>query len=125
MTIKITDNKIISDIQKEFNNIFPFLKIEFVAKFPGKSSGSEKILPIDRSKKICESRKIRNRGDITIDPKQTVAELECAFKEYYGFSVQVFRKSGNTWLQSTITEDWTLMEQNEHGEALSNLKADC
>ena len=41
-----------------------------------------------------------------------VAELENAFAKSFGFAVQVFRKSGNVWLQTTATDDWTLEEQN-------------
>lgn len=124
MTIEISENRKISDIQKEFNDLFPFLKLEFFLKPHGKREGSEKMYQIDCTKKICESRKVHKKGDITINPRQTVAELENAFREYYGLSVQVYRKSGKMWLQSTITDDWTLKEQNEHGEALSNFKAD-
>ena len=124
MTIKISDSKKISEIQKDFSEMFPYLKLEFFSKSEGKKQSSEKIFPIDCSKKICESRKIQRKDHISIHPRQTVAELEIAFYECYGLSVQIFRKSGKMWLQSTITDDWTLGEQNEHGEALSNFYPD-
>lgn len=124
MTIKISDSRKISDIQQEFNDLFPFLKLEFFSRPHTKREGSEKLYRIDCSKKLSESRKVHTKGDLTIIPSQTVAELENAFEENYGLSVQVYRKSGKMWLQSTITDDWTLKEQNEHGEALSKFKAD-
>jgi hypothetical protein len=37
--------------------------------------------------------------------------------------VQVFRKSGKVWLETTVTDGWTLEEQNLQGEALSNTKS--
>jgi hypothetical protein len=70
-----------------------------------------------------ENGKDRKGYIASIAQKKSVAELENAFEEYFGLSVQVYRKSGKMWLQSTITDDWTLKEQNEHGEALSNFKA--
>lgn len=122
LNIEISEQRKISDVQKEFNEMFPYLKLEFFTKTHGKREGSEKKYQIDCSKKICDSRKINKKGLITIHPKLTVAELEKAFMENFGLSVQVFRKSGKMWLQSTITDDWTLREQNEHGEALTNFK---
>lgn len=42
-----------------------------------------------------------------------VSELESVFTETFGLSVQVFRKLGNVWLQTTTTDNWTLAEQNQ------------
>jgi hypothetical protein len=35
--------------------------------------------------------------------------------------VQVLRKSGKAWLEATITDGWTLEEQNIQGEDLSEI----
>jgi hypothetical protein len=32
---------------------------------------------------------------------------------------QVYRKSGKIWLETTVTDSWTLEEQNKQGESLS------
>lgn len=119
LTIEISDDRKISDIQKEFNEKFPYLKLEFLHNATQKKEGSDKIIS-DSSKKVFKLSKSRSKRQFIIHPKQTVVELENAFKEYFGLCVQLYRKSGRTWLQSTITDDWTLKEQNEHGEALSN-----
>jgi hypothetical protein len=37
----------------------------------------------------------------------------------YGLSVQVFRKSGNVWLETSATDNWTLRQQNNEGAELS------
>ena len=42
-----------------------------------------------------------------------VAELENDFSGQFGLQVQVFRKSGEVWLQTTKTDNWTLIEQNQ------------
>jgi hypothetical protein len=49
----------------------------------------------------------------------TVAELEQQFSDVYGLSVQIFRHSGKAWLETTVTDKWTLEKQNEQGKALS------
>jgi hypothetical protein len=49
----------------------------------------------------------------------SVAELEQQFSDVYGLSVQIFRQSGKAWLETTVTDKWTLEKQNEQGKALS------
>ena len=50
----------------------------------------------------------------------TVANLENDFDAIYGLAVHVFRKSGKVWLETTVTDNWTLEEQNRQGELLSS-----
>jgi hypothetical protein len=40
-----------------------------------------------------------------------VWQLEKQFEEGFGLHVQVFRKSGRTWLETSVTDDLTLVEQ--------------
>ena len=68
---------------------------------------------------LGECRAIRREGIITISPEMTVDELERGFDELYGLSVQVFRKSGKVWLETSVTDAWTLAKQNAQGEELS------
>ena len=49
----------------------------------------------------------------------TVGQLEKAFRERFGLNMQVSRKSGPVWLETTVTDKWTLRQQNEHGRELS------
>ncbi|MEI8136499.1 MAG: hypothetical protein WCH21_04145 [Bacteroidota bacterium] len=75
------------------------------------------------SKTLGECRTIHDSGTITITPQMTVADLEQNFRDIYGLSAQVFRKSGKVWLETTVTDVWTLEEQNSQGESLSKLSA--
>lgn len=52
--------------------------------------------------------------EVTIDlqPKMTVAELEAKLQDH-GIFAQVFRKSGDLWLETTRTDGWTLERVNE------------
>lgn len=119
MHLHISPNRFISDIQKEFNKEFPFLKIEF---FNNKSLSrsdysSKQIIPSTR--KIGDSQWAITDGGIQIDQKMKVSELEQLFKEQFSLAVQVFRKSGNLWLETTMTDNWTLQQQNNHGREIS------
>lgn len=119
MKITINDHRKIFAIQKEFSEMLPYLKLEFFGK-PNKSDGpsSTKIIK-HPAKTIGQCRLIHNNGTLTITPSMTVTDLEQAFRDVYGLSVQVFRKSGKAWLETTVTNNWTLEKQNKQGEALS------
>jgi hypothetical protein len=123
MKIIINDTKLISAIQHEFNAMFPFLKIEFLTRSSYTINGTE-IKYIKHSEQtLAECRTKLTEGSIRIIPSMTVSDLEKEFRKVYGLSVQVFRKSGKVWLESTITDVWTLEEQNKEGEELSAKRA--
>ena len=118
MKITINDRRKIFAIQEDFNKLFPCLKLEFLSK-PHKTGGaSAKKFVKHNSKTLGECRTIHNNGEITITPNMTVSELEQRFDDVYGLRVQVFRHSGKSWLETTITNGWTLEEQNKQGESL-------
>jgi hypothetical protein len=48
-----------------------------------------------------------------------VQDVEQLLWDAFGLSVQVFRKSGNLWLETTVTDQWSLAYQNEQGRELS------
>ena len=118
MKITINDHKKIYNIQEEFNTVFPYLKLEFFSKFNNPEDKSIKNFVKKNNNTLGECRTIQNIGKIAITPTMTVFELEQSFTNIYGLGIQVFRKSGKIWLEATITEDWTLEEQNKQGEDL-------
>lgn len=119
MKIQIKDDRKIYAIQEEFSGLFPWLKLEFFSKPHKTGGGSPKKQMVPSSRTLGETRTIHHSGTITITPTMTVAALEEAFHEVYGLSVQVFRKSGRSWLETTVTDSWTLEHQNAQGKILS------
>jgi hypothetical protein len=120
MSIKIEEILKISEIQEAFSSLFPFLKLEFFKKSPQATPLTIKQPLITVNKTLAESRTINKPNTvITITPNMTVSELERQFNDAYGLSTQVFRKSGNIWLVTTVTDKWTLEEQNRQGEIIT------
>ncbi|MBI2271418.1 MAG: hypothetical protein HYU69_13830 [Bacteroidetes bacterium] len=113
MEIIIDKSKKINTIQKEFQKRFPFLKIEFYKQAHSQGEGSSKKNTLNNELTIGEVQKKHTSGTVKITGLMKVSELESAFTKTFGLSVQVFRKSGNVWLQTTITDNWTLAEQNQ------------
>jgi len=122
MHLHIAPNRLISDIQKDFNEVFSFLKIEFfkTRSFSRSDFMAQQIIPSQR--KIGDGQLAISDGVIEIAEKMKVKELEKIFKDQFNLAMQVFRKSGNIWLETTMTDDWTLQQQNDHGREISTVK---
>lgn len=119
MKIRISDDRTLSSIQADFNSLFPFLKIEFF-KAPHKiGEGTMKSLIYEHSRFVRDCRVKHYDGEIEFSLDLTVNELEDRFLKDFGLSAQVFRKSGNVWLETSATDNWTLRQQNEEGAELS------
>ena len=122
MHLHIAPNRLISDIQKEFNEAFPFLKIEFfkTRSFTRSDFMAHQIIPSQR--KIGDGQLAITDGDIEVVEEMKVKDLEKIFKDQFSLAMQVFRKSGNLWLETTMTDNWTLQQQNDHGREISSVK---
>lgn len=73
-TIVITYDRLIKDVQEEFNQTFPFLRIEFFRKGLMPSKYRRDCLP----NKVSFGKSYRNieTGRLDITPNMTVIELE-------------------------------------------------
>ena len=122
MQLYIAPDRLIADIQKEFNEAFPFLKIEFfnTRSFSRSDFMAHQIIPSNR--KVGNGQLAIKDGDIGITGDMKVKELEKIFKDQFSLAVQVFRKSGNLWLETTMTDEWTLQQQNDHGREISTVR---
>ncbi len=120
-TIEISGDKKIATVQKEFNDAFPFLKLEFFRKKHGLGGGSNRSEMIDAQLSFRKIPQKHSNGMIFLKEDMKVCELEDLFKNHFGLNVQVFRKSGRSWIETTLTDDWTLLQQNEEGRELSQL----
>ena len=122
MILHMHPERLISEIQQEFNSLYPFLKIELFAGVHGYRQPSPAQGKLSRQlplKLIASNMPI---GDIELSDGMRVFELEEIFKERYGINLQVFRRSGNLWLETTVTDSWTLKQQNEYGRELTEVK---
>lgn len=117
MLLHIAPHRLIGDIQREFNAAFPFLKLEFYRPEENAVIPSKRFLPSRYL--IQNARRAGAEGDVLVEENMTVSELEKQFRSLFGLAVQVHRKSGNLWLETTMTDNWTLQKQNEHGREIS------
>lgn len=117
----INDTMTIASVQKLFNDLFPFLKIEFFEK-EIKNNGTVNARKYigNIQKKLSDYRHIAiSNHQILLNPEMSVSELEKEISNEYKLKTQVFRKSGNVWLETTVTDGWSLEEQNSQGKIIT------
>lgn len=114
MKILLQYNRTVEEIEHEFNSAYPFLKISFITKTEG-TDGEE----IEPSAELIEVSGVLKEGDISINSTDTVKEVEQKFEKQYGLPVHIFRKQKDVWMDTSITDDLTLQEQNTWGREAS------
>ena len=121
MQIRVEGNMMIHQLQEVFTQAFPFLKVEFFKKGVGalqqRHTAQNIIGPEKKFKEIPHFRECVE--SIEIAENMTVQELESMFDNCFGLAIQVFRRSGNLWLETTVTDTWSLKRQNDHGQEIS------
>ena len=115
--LKIDKHISVGDFQKEFNAIFPFLKIEFFRPaFPEEGSNYKTASFLTSRDQIANN---TNSKTISIDSMTTVAQLKKLLSEKLGLLPLIYRKSGSMWIETSLTEDWSLERQNHEAEQMN------
>lgn len=114
--IVLKPDSIIAHIQMRFNLFYPFLKIEFL-KNPANTSG--KNLLLNAALCLTDVSSINSTQKINVDKSRTVSEIADDCKKM-GLYIQVLRRSGNIWNVISLTDSWTLENQNNEGQFISS-----
>jgi hypothetical protein len=117
MILKLAKDRTVSEVLQEFNDAFPFLSINMFKYTKGRLDAAVRQ-KISKSASLANAG-LRQEGQVEISETMTVKELEQTFRDKFGLTVQVSRKSGSIWLETTISDNWTLKQQNDHGSELS------
>jgi hypothetical protein len=121
MTIQVTTDRLIEDIQKDFSYVFPYLKIEFFRKGTRYKQNKQRTISLPVHQTIGSVFKNNRRGTILVTSSMTVRELEKNCDEQFGITVQLYRRSGTLWLETSMTDNWTMQQQNDRGSEISSL----
>ncbi len=107
------------ELKSLFSQYFPFLKWEFFYRPSGKNEGSSRRDLITTNPRVDQLNPNIKNGQLHFHSETTVHDLEALVWNQCGLVIQVFRKSGTIWLETTVTDQWTLAFQNEQGQELS------
>jgi hypothetical protein len=99
-----------SFVQQKFNELFPYLKIEFYKGNPKR--------PINTDLILGELHPYKLKGSVLINETCRVKDLEVSFYEAFKVAVKILRKSGESWLETRLTGDWSLCQQNNQGKEI-------
>ena len=122
MKILISSSQTIAAVQEVFQEAYPYLKLVFFTKPHRAFKGSPaKYLVQDREQKLGDITKPLKEGALYLEPEMPTWQVERLFEEEFGLHVQVFRKSGNTWLETSVTDDLSLEQQNAKGKASEHI----
>jgi hypothetical protein len=118
MFIQVNRGSSLKIIQRQFNAYYPFLKIEFFKKLSVNRPlyKAELFSVADLVSFMAGSKE--EFVNIDVSRKKTIAEVEKEFETLTGITVHVFRKSGNVWVETTLTSDWSLEDQNEEAREI-------
>lgn len=110
----------LQELQAKFNDHFPYLKLEFFAEKHKAGEGSDKnqMIPSewDATVKLSDIQPPDEVQNWEVTGEMTAAQLERDLEMEFGLNAQVFRKSGNTWLETTTSDNETLADLNARSE---------
>jgi len=118
MKIYVTRQSTIGEIQKDFRDMYPYLKLEFYKHADHANGARNGRLQASFVQGKINSGRVYVAIDIS--PHISTSDLEADIFETLGISAQVFRRSGNIWMCTTHTDQWSLRLQNEEGKASCN-----
>ena len=121
--MKITKTSTVTDIQKQFNAKFPLLSIRFYKVAHEDHEGSRKKDEVGEDLPLTELSPSLQEASIPLTSQLTVEALETMFENEFGLHVQVFRKSGETWLQTSVTDHWTLEKHMKIAEDMDKFQS--
>lgn len=114
--MKVYKNDTVLDVQKRFKEEYSLLDIKFYSVEHDHYLGSAKKDEVDENHMLISLNSSLVDGNVDISPSITVDEMETSFEKDFGLHVQVFRKSGDQWLQTSVTDHWTLMKHLEKAQ---------
>ena len=113
--MNINKNTTTAEVIDSFVTTFPYLKLVFYKKSHDHFHGSDKDDEIKEDVKLVTLNKELSEGKVEWKGDMSVDNLESLMEDSFGLHVQVFRKSGDIWLQTSKTDHWTLDSQNQNG----------
>lgn len=106
----------IGEIQHEFNTLFPYLSLEF---YKGELNARKITRRQLEPSVLLKAAGLKEYGELLLHGEMSVKQVELLAAQK-GLMIRVNRQSGTVWLETTMTSDWTLNRQNEHGREITS-----
>lgn len=110
--MNISKDKRIEEVQAEFNIAYPGLKINFVKRKHDVNEASPKDSIYAENLTLRQIQAHIMDGYVSLEPSKKVQDLEKEMESRFNLHVQIYRRYKDKWIQTSITDDWTLHTQN-------------
>ena len=112
--MRVSGKKMIGTIQKEFTEKFPYIGL---CIFPYSEKSKSTKSPFPATTKIVDVRKKDSAGEISINGRTLVKNLESNFEKVFGLYAQVCYKTKSGGYYTTgKTDEMSLTQLNAYGE---------
>lgn len=115
MHIDINDNTRLKEILDVFTRHYPYLSLSFYTAIHHKYESSSEKDFIDPDKTIGQVRKTHISALLEIQPTYKTSEVEKEFQQKVGIGVQVLKKEGENWEQTSGLDNLSLKDLNIMG----------
>jgi len=110
LEISLFNSPLVGEIQSAFERAFPNLRLEIYKQL--ELNGIRITKKMENTYQLPEF----SEKPSAVTSDNTVAQLKAIFSKIAGHSARVFRKAGSLWIETSLTDDWTLSRQNEEGQ---------
>jgi len=111
MTLQVTTDSLISDVQEQFQHYFPDFKLEFF--FSATEKHAPPLLRSFPFVRISELRVFYRKVTLNIRETMTISELERKFLRKFGLPARIYRKVGGYWQKTASFDQYTLCREPE------------
>lgn len=116
MELHVFKNTSLREVKGNFSHYFPFLKLEFFV-YRRRTEDFHSKEEVYNGSYFEETSDFFKEGTIYFSTSTTIAELEREFQIELGLAVKVFRRSDESWIDTTQTSHLSLGKQNNMGGA--------
>ena len=118
MELKFTISTTVKQVKEQFTRSFPFLKLEFFMRH--REENTEREERLNDELYLWEVTGVLKEGVYYLNPSVSVDEFEQDLQFKYGLPVQVYRRTGDVWIETVQADDLSLEKHNSIGEAATN-----
>lgn len=107
----ISPNMTVFEVLRIFTDQLPYLRLEIYCQ--GQEAGSMWL-----EKPLYELSRLKDPQDVYLQPSMAVRDVVDLFWQKMGLQVVIFRRVGNSWLETSFTGSWTLEYQNSMASSM-------
>jgi len=122
MILQVFVHMTIAELQQKFSEYFPYLSLSFFSRPHDIYQSSPVKYLITERETLLERLEARpHHAALNILADMTAGQLEQLFEQELGLHIQVLRKDGDSWTETTLTDNLRLSDQNTAAAQAKNI----